>query len=54
MVMKHLAFFFSHSSSWSGMYSPGGNKQMLPSVSAEIYVPKTHTLEVMLARPPLP
>lgn len=33
------------------MYSPGGNKQMLPSVSAEIYVHKTHTLEVMLARP---
>lgn len=52
MAVKHLAFFFfSNSSSWSGMYSPEGNKQMLPSVSAEIYVHKTHTLEVMLARP---
>lgn len=28
------------------MYSPEGNKQMLPSVSAEIYVHETHTLDV--------
>lgn len=47
IATKHLCFVFFFpiyfsSCSWNGMHSLGENRQMLPSLSVEIYVHKTH------------